>query len=269
LFDRHRNTRYRFAAESDLSETSNDDHQSVYWLEIMQRAHLGALASLLRAKRWVEGTLAGVAQPNLLATAAALRGLIEAAADTVHGIGGVPQTLASEHARIESALHGTGSVILIAKELEDRLIHFLYARKLDGNELKSVPETHRALRTWQYNTIFEQAGVPNVKVLYSDLCQLTHPAAHSLGFALDVDERGYFLNVNNDGEMLEMLLQEYRPTLNELIPFAFNAGILTLAVLNHFSVQQFHTPEVAAWNLSKLPLWERCVEEIAASALRT
>jgi hypothetical protein len=88
--------------------SSNDDRQPMYWFEILQRAHLSALASLLRAKRWAEGTLAGIAQPNLLATAAALRGLIEAAADTVHGIGGVPQTLASEHARIESALHGKG-----------------------------------------------------------------------------------------------------------------------------------------------------------------
>jgi hypothetical protein len=148
------------------------------------------------------------------------------------------------------------------------LVHFLYARKLDNNEKKSVPKTHRALQTAEYNTIFEEARIPNAKVLYSDLCQLTHPAAHSLGFALDVDERGYFLNVDHDGEMLEMLLREYRPTLNELLPFAFNAGILTLAVLNHFSIQQFHTPEVGAWDLSSLPLWQICLDEIAASALR-
>ena len=260
IFRRHAETRYHFWDANEYAVAARRDPaeaQRTYWREMLERAHLGALTSMLRTKRWADGALAGFAQNNLLAAAACLRGLIEAAADSFHGLAGVPETLAHEHANVSDALAGAGDAILVSTGLEDRLIHLLYARKLDRTQRELEPESHRALHVSEYNRFLEQAGMQQALDLYSLLCQFTHPAAHSLLYAVQETETGHYFSPTRDSSVLTDILSDHAAVLSELLPFALNPAILTLAILNHFDVPHLLTPEVNAWSLNDLPMWRR------------
>ena len=68
--------------------------------------------------------------------------------------------------------------MMISKELEDTLIHFTHARKLSKGE--DAPSTHRARQPWEYIKRIEEMNNNGVKELYSELCELVHPAADSV-----------------------------------------------------------------------------------------
>lgn len=69
----------------------------VYWNEILARAHLTAVVAILRSRHWINAIVAATNDKNLLAFAAALRGLIESSADTQNALGGIAISLVENH----------------------------------------------------------------------------------------------------------------------------------------------------------------------------
>ena len=103
----------------------------VYWLEILNRAHLNSVTSIMRTCRWADVAVREHEAGNLFGWAASCRGLMEAAGDTGHGLGPVPLTLAKRHREIKAALNGASlNSVTTCEQLEDTLIHFSHARKL-------------------------------------------------------------------------------------------------------------------------------------------
>lgn len=120
-----------------------NDLQRTYWTEILQRSHWTAISTIQRNIKWMEGISLSLGSSNMFLFAAALRGFIEACADSLTTLALVLLTLAKHFRRIKLALTGQirNNEVFIIPELEDELIHFAFAkasRKMKENKLKRV-----------------------------------------------------------------------------------------------------------------------------------
>jgi hypothetical protein len=80
---------YEFLGLADyeaLARADPKEGQRVYWNEILARAHMAAATALYRSKQWIDAVDQAASNSNALAFAAALRGLIESAADTTSSL---------------------------------------------------------------------------------------------------------------------------------------------------------------------------------------
>ena len=256
-------SKYSFMAADDYDRALREDSDigmQVYWNEIIARAHLTAVVAILRSRHWISALVAATNDSNLLAFAAALRGLIESSADTQSALGGIAISLAENHVNIIQALSGKlVNQCFVSKEIEDALIHFKYARHLTRAEMEIAPKTHKALQVRQYLEGLEKGQVHKVTACYQSLCDLTHPGASSVWMWI-ASENGVDLELNphQDESAIAFYLTEYRETFPELLMFAFNPAVLALNVLNYFPLKKFHTPNLLDWNLSGIPLWQKC-----------
>jgi len=259
--------KYSFMATNDYERVLREDFgrgMQVYWNEILARAHLTAVVAILRSRHWISAAVAATNDKNLLAFAAALRSLIESSADTQSALGGIAISLAENHVQISRALTGTlGNQCFLSNEIEDTLIHFKYARHLTKAQMATAPLSHKALQIRQYIEGLEKGQMHNVTACYQSLCDLTHPGASSVWMWL-TSENGVDLelNPNQDESLITYYLSEYRDTFVELMMFAFNPAVLTLNVLNYFPLRTFHTPALLDWNLSGIPLWQKCQSKL-------
>ena len=256
-------TNYSFMAADDYDRVIREDSDratQIYWNQILARAHLTAVVAILRSRHWISAVVAAAKDKNLLAFAAALRGLIESSADTASALEAIPISFAENHVLINRALSGTlGKQFVISSEIEDALIHFSHARHITKVERPSVPRSHEALKVRDYIEVLEKGKVHKVITCYQSLCDLTHPGASSVWMWLTSENGVNFeLKPNQDESNIADYLTEYRDTFLELLMFSFNPALVTLNVLNYFPLRTFHTLALLDWNLSSIPSWQKC-----------
>ncbi|WP_224367626.1 hypothetical protein [Hyalangium versicolor] len=248
-------------AFEQLSWKDSSAGQKIYWEEMLRRAHFAAAASVIRAYRWCGGMMMGYSQGLFLPFCASFRALIESAADGYDVLRHVAVTLAECRNTVNPIIQlksdvRFSNVLLIAKELEDSLIHFSHARKLTKGEV--APESHKAKTAAEYVKSLEQQSVPGLYDCYSELCQFTHPAAHSVGHLLVPESQTDFVLVPaHDEKRIEHLIKARQKLVVPLFMSAFNPGALALKVLLHFDVPQLHTPAIRRMNLRGLPGWRK------------
>lgn len=251
---------YRFIGMdqyTQLTLTNRREANKVYWTEILARAHMAAVTATLRSNQWVNAIDLAAKNSNALAFAANLRGLIESAADTATSQNLVCRVLAEHHSGIENCIaakHGEG--FYISEELENELIHFLYARKLEKGD--DSPKSHRAKSVRAYLTVLEAAQIDGVADTYSTLCDMTHPGMLSIRIWLKEESNGECrIQGGQEDKIIEGLARRYPNLLRELLLLAFNPPILVLSILNYFSLPEFHTPSLRKCRLSEIKAWER------------
>ena len=209
----------------------------------------------MRNWRWMDVIAVRIEHENFFRFAAGFRGLIESASDSYYTLGGVPLTLADSFEIVKKALeHHGGHVITTSKELEDRLIHFVHARKLRGNEKKENPASHNALFVNEYLEPLEKS-CPSVRECYDWLCGLTHPASSSVMFVVtpDDDLTNWKLDRIEKDEMIEAVFlgdtdqmwmdafsKKYQELAINLLILALNPASMTLKTLLHFPERRFH-----------------------------
>lgn len=257
-------THYTFKDFEDYKQIINrnfKDGMRIYWTEILARAHIAAVTSILRNRRWIEGVLSAFEASNLLSFTACMRGFLESAADSHDALDRVPGTLARNHLIIQQALDGRMDKSYVSPELEDMLIHFSHARKLSRDE--AAPQTHKAKSIRDYLAILEKSGVPKVFECYSFLCDLTHPGALSVWVWFNAEsESDFSFDPNKSSLTISSFCSQYRDMMLPLFMYSFNSAILTLAVLNHFSLKVFHCKEVSKWNLSDIKAWRKIKNDL-------
>lgn len=229
----------------------------VYWEETLGRIHFAAAASIIRAYRWSSGMSTSYSNDLFLPFCASFRALIESAADGYDALNNVATSLAENRNRVNQTLRQEAKQFVVAEELENQLIHFSHARKLPkGTE---APPTHNAKQVAEYIRALEESGLKGLYACYSDLCQYTHPAAHSVANLLIPTQTSSLLLVpNHDQYRIEAFLEQYRELLVPLLMAAFTPGVLALKVLLHFDASQFHCREVRNVGLNEIKAWKRC-----------
>jgi hypothetical protein len=235
----------------------------IYWSELLGRAHFAASASMIRSFQWCQGILSSDRDSLFLPYCASFRGLLESIADTYDALNNVAITLAQHHAPINQCLQGTSSFIMCSEELEDQLIHFSYARKLEKGEV--APTSHRAKTAAD---CLAQLSLPNglsARELYAELCQFTHPAAHSVHYLLiQANDNSAILFGQGEKSRVRRHAQHHEAYFLPLLMLGFNPGFLVLKVLQSLKAAQYHVPIVDDFNIDNIPAWKRMEAYLAA-----
>ncbi len=254
---------YRFMQNELFAKiTDSGRMQQVYWQEMFLRVHWAAILNLLRHGRWQAGCVAAYQTPgNFFSFAANLRGLIEAALDAQYSLGAVPMRLAELHTDIQRVFRGERNRrFVISSEIEDRLIHFVYARKLDKQEQRTVPDIHRALDPKEYRNA---VGLPEqyrdaFRLLYDDLCGYCHPTAIGLGLLWQTLPSGALQIADLDDRAT---ITRFVAKHNDAIQFALSVSVTTSALclrtMNRFDFPAVHCEAVEQWNFSDIRAWEK------------
>ncbi|TGK54259.1 hypothetical protein [Leptospira bouyouniensis] len=235
-------------------------------LEIIERAHIVALSSIFRTRKWIFGIFISYYNKNYYLFASSLRGLIEAIGDSFYTLKKIPLTLATHFYSINLALKGELTNPFYLKDLEDDLIHYTHARKLKGNEKKQLPDYYNAKQTTEYLNEIKD-GNESIIDLYSELCQISHPASNSLNSFL-FEEDGKLVLHNSegtDGYLIESLLSKYKDAIGNTISTGLLSSFIVLKLINKFEYPELFIKSEYLGILDKVDLWKECQELIVKS----
>jgi len=224
-----------FKTLKDIAEKNR-----IYWREILYRSHFAASTALLRLHEWVAGAQQAYEDRNVLVLAAALRGFVEAGADTFDGLSDVAPTLADCHTIIRSAIAGELSHFALLPELENSLIHFAYGRKLVRD---AGPRLHQAKTAKDYNSVVAEF-LPEIADLYELLCEYSHPAARTV-FRFrgrTADPTTLTFDPRAGAEQIRELQRLSKRIGERLLPLCVAPCVIALKVLNAFDLEAVRTP---------------------------
>lgn len=204
------------------------DNQYIYWLEIIERVFIVAITSLLRQKKWFEAILIGIMNKNSYLFASSLRGLIESSADSYDTLVKVPLTLSTVFNKIKLALNLQASDMNLVEDLENSLIHYTHAQKLESALRKTAPIEFQAKQAREYLEAIKHDN-EHIITLYSHLCQISHPSAFSLSPYIVENEKGLILqNSPVDEDLIDIVLSNYK---EEIVKTFIRPGMLALISL--------------------------------------
>ncbi len=233
----------------------------IYWREILFRVYWAAALNIMRHQRWQSACIRAFNTPaNLLAFSASLRGLLEASQDAWYSLGFVAETLAQDRTRIESALTGRlADAVFINPEFEERLIHFVYARKVGKEQRESAPSSHIALEPKDYRNAI---GLPEeereaFRLLYDHLCGICHPTTFSLLSFWETDGTSIRINPGRDDIQIQALCHEYEAVISFCLSLSATTSALCLKALNWFPLAEVQCVDVERWNFNDIPAWRK------------
>lgn len=254
--------------QNDLFAKITDSRRSqqIYWQEMFLRAHWAAMLNLLRHGRWQAGCVAAYQIPgNFFSFTANLRGLVEAALDAQYSLGAIPMSFAEIHRNIQRVFRGERNRILISSEIEDRLIHFVYARKLDKQEQRTVPDSHETLDPKDYRNLI---GLPEkyregFRRLYDDLCGYFHPTAIGLGIFWQTLPSGAVQVANlDDRAAITRFVAKHSDTIQFALSLSLTTSALCLRTMNQFDFPDVRCEAVEQWNFSDIREWEKIKQKL-------
>jgi hypothetical protein len=253
------NPKYTFLTQEDFEQLlgrDKKDANSQYMKEIVYRVHFSAMSSIARNIEWLNGMKFAYEQGLYLPFASSFRSLIESTADSFDALMAVGVTVAENSTVINERLNKKGGSFIIISELEDDLIHYSHARRLEKNE--DAPKSHKAKSAAAYVQSLDKKTDSNFYDCYAHLCQLTHPAAEGVLHMMPQIDDYYIFDEKHGTSKIENLVEKYNSSFADLICYAFNPAILALKVINYIDVPPCHSTLINSINLDKLPAWKKC-----------
>jgi hypothetical protein len=253
---------------NDIVKRQPGEAQAIYWREMILRIHLASCSALRRHGEWLRSLVMAVEEECLFGAFASYRGFLESAADSFYSLGAVPTSIAPNMSAISSRLRQKSDktkMLFVSEELENRLIHFSHARKLDHGE--STDPVHAAKQIREYLNGIERAGVgvKGVHALYSELCGITHPSAESVGIwyeaekgASDVVWRRH--NVSPTARF-KQFLGRWKATSEGVINVAFVPAFMALRILHKFDFLP-KIPKLKSFPFDTFPVWRQIERQI-------
>lgn len=259
--------KYTFIDNARYVETLKKDvtaGNEIYCLELLFRAHIAAITTVLRNEKWIHGIDSALQESNFFAFSALLRGLVESAADSVSCLTYVPMTLAKNYRMLRAALrrevnHG----IVCCEELEDILIHYSHARKQPKGA--GIPQHYSAKTSQDYLRFLEGPPVGAVQNLYAELCEITHPTQRTVAIFITrdaADSEEYTLRNDLDSELVADLCARHDRAFSNVFEMSLNAALITLYVLNRFEDPRLFTRGIEDINLSKIDAFREVLETL-------
>jgi len=246
----------------------------IYWREMLFRVHWAASLNLMRHRRWQVGCVEAFSPPaNLLSFAASLRGMVEAALDANYSLGPVLYFLADNRAEIELAVQGKLQAVSACEDLENRLIHYVYARKVGKEQRDLTPNSHLALEPRDYRNA---EGLPETaregfRKLYDELCGICHPTAYSLALFWKQEESGDATKVrvaSGDDELRVIkLCHDHSDAISLAMSISVTTPALCLKALNWFSLPEVKCPSIERWNFDNIPAWKKAADRLSKRTL--
>jgi len=224
------------------------------------------MLSLRRHERWQAGSVTAYEAANFYGFVASLRGLLEAALDANYSLGTIPLSFAQNHKNIQLALRGELNGAMVCSEVEDRLIHFVYARKLERQEKGTVPDSHEALDPREYRNalgLLDQHREA-FRRLYDELCAYCHPTAfslHPLWHTLSDGKVG--LAPLDDRQAIKHLVDTHRDAIEFSLSLSVTTSALCLRTMNRFAFPEVHCAAVDQWNFSDIATWQKIEQALA------
>ncbi|MBV9241857.1 MAG: hypothetical protein JO314_07610 [Acidobacteria bacterium] len=262
--------RYSFMPEKefrDLVERSTDPYETdrICLTEILERAHLAATTSLVRADRWIRGIYLSDDANNYILFTAAFRGLLESCADAHYALATVPRTLAEHAEKMFEALNLVPrSNSYMFQKLEDRLIHFSHGRRVRKEEL--APDSHSALHMRDYINYLQDSDAGPIHGFYSELCEVTHPAHDSVWCMLPkLDDSSWQLDVTFDRSLIGSLCLRHREAIAQFFPRGVAPSLMILGLINHMGLEHLKTPEMDHVDLSLIGRYQEFRAKIASA----
>jgi hypothetical protein len=263
-----RGVAYKYTSQEDFRKIKSvEEMQLVYWSEIVQRMHVCAATSIKRAKKWIEASNVAYQADNFYGFCSALRGLVEACADTFYTVSKIVDPICTNFAIIERALNENATKILLSQEIEDALIHYVFARKLTKTEKAGLASAHDAEHV---KTYVECLANQEIVDFYSELCQVSHPSAMSLVPFLTGNEH-YSLILHDehlDRELNDDLLLRYKKAIVAGTNMSVLPAMCVLKLINEFDApitEALRTDDRSLAPAVQMGLWQDMVSKIRAS----
>lgn len=215
----------------------------IYWNQILLRINFASVKSIMRNQKWFERVIWGIENSNILVFSASLRGFFEVVTDSYFSLSYPATYIARNFHNIKNAI--TGNLInkyFTAKKLEEELIHFEFASKYDESGFRY----NKPLSEKQYMENFPTYAEENIMQLYSELCEVTHPASRSIILFTTCSEANSsykYTTTCNDVDHLEInrLLVQFAKELDILLKISISAPFISLKVLNQFESEQIRS----------------------------
>jgi hypothetical protein len=259
---------YKFTPENAFRKIDSvEEMQLVYWSEMLQRMHVCASTSVKRIKKWLEAVQSGYEADNYYGLCSAIRGLVEACADTFYAVAQIIDPVCMNFAVIEQALRGEAKGVLLSEQIENVLIHYVFARKLTKPERSSFPPEHEAE---QVRTYLESLANPQISDLYSELCQVSHPSAISfLPFLMGTEEYPLIMHDEHvDRELNDDFLDRHKSAILTGCSVSVIPAMCILRLINEFDApitEALRTDELALQPATESEFWEDMVAKIESS----
>ncbi len=247
-----------------------------YWycINVLEKCRLSSITGLLRSYKWLEGINKSYEKPNYMVFCGSLRGFLLSAADNKYSLSRLPSSIANNNEQISEYL-------LKFKEenkvfsfhsmdvFEDIVEHFLGARDrryIANGNLNLIAKSDK-----EYVKILQDGDSGDICDLYSELCEITHPASASLfGYIRqnlkdNSDESGTFLNSESDKELILNLCQKYSSVFKKIFESAFNPSLFTIGLLNLMNIDELKTLSLSTQDLNYSNKWKDYSEKIKKS----
>ena len=235
-------------SKGDIRESSK-----IYWQEILQRVHFAAVTSLIRTKKWLEGVVHGIEVKNLLVFSSSLCGFLEATVDSYYSLESLPTLMALNFNIINAAVRGELNNSIVQEEIENKLIHFQFAKKGKRGKDAEVKIAHTNI---DYIKSFDLENI-GIKELYSDLCEVTHPAANSVNCftkeKIVSENHSYIItSTESDDLIISELIGKYSNQIKQLLKIGLSLYCLCLKILTLFDYEDVHSEYIDKSVFSKL-----------------
>lgn len=229
------------------------DANNIYVSEIIYRLHASSIITMRRNMSWIDAIIISRDHSSYFSFCAALRGLIESAADSFYSLKYVPISIATYFQELKRLLlKKENKKLAMFKELEDWGIHFLEAGKYEKDS-KKVKEHYKAMSTWEYlKAIDKESVLKPVYPLYQELCQITHPSRETT-YLYFKEENGHWSAKNfNGNEEIENLLKRYDSEFEEVFQKSFNAAMLSLWIIDMLPIKETKCLFIREFNFDEI-----------------
>lgn len=247
----------------------------IYWKELLQRLHLASVTTLMRNFKWIRGIKFGVESNNFIIFASSLRGYFEAFADSFYSTNYKFIDIADNFFNISKALKGILDRPLLSNEFEESLIHFYSASKNANSETYNV-EWLDPLTTRKYLNGFHLPGSELKHELYSELCEIVHPAASSVKCFTKEEDNVKFNTIQTvpgrDNELIDEILEKYNKLLRLILKVSNTIPVVNLKTLNFFDEPYINASYIEDSIINNLAVdpegWQIIIDKIRANNSR-
>ena len=237
----------------------------IYWREILFRAHITVVSSLIRTCRLMDATAREYSVSNIPGWTSCARALLENTGDSIDVLQYIPVTISKNYKSINRCISGRENRgIYTSTELEGKLIEFSHARRPERGEI--APDSHTAKPTGHYIGTLEKYLTGDTAALYKKLCEFSHPSSNSVQYMFSPtgDGASFCISDRNDQIVLNILLRTHHSLFDQLIMLIFNSIFVTLRLLDEFNLFP-RLPDLREINFTNISLWSNVIENIAIS----